>query len=136
MSFHSKIVYVEDNAADAELFEENVARAGFSADVITLGDMAACMSYLRAAASDEQALPDLLVFDLKMPGQSGIHILQSVREIPEFDATPVVIFSGSMGPQEKAECLRNGASLCLEKPRAAAEWDQIMSSLSSFLAVR
>ena len=135
MPIRPKIIYVEDDAADAELFERNLAKSGVSAEVLIL-DNATCMSYLRRIALEDQELPDILIFDLKMPGEGGIGILRSVRELAEFDATPVVIFSGSTGPQEKAECLRIGASLCLEKPRLAKEWDQIMSSLSSFLAAR
>jgi CheY-like chemotaxis protein len=101
MPIRPKIIYVEDDAADAELFERNLAKSGVSAEVLIL-DNATCMSYLRRIALEDQELPDILIFDLKMPGEGGIGILRSVRELPEFDATPVVIFSGSMGPQEKA----------------------------------
>jgi CheY-like chemotaxis protein len=135
MAVLSRIIYVEDNPADAELFQRNLLRCGIPAEVVLL-DNSQCIPYLEKIAQEENSLPDLLIFDLKMPGQNGISILQAVKEIPEFDTTPVVIFSGSMGPQEKAECLRNGASLCLEKPHYAEGWDQTISSLSSFLALR
>ena len=118
MAVRPKIIYVEDNKADGELFRRNLERSAVSAELLILNN-SDCMTRLQGIAVDDG---DVLIFDLKMPGQSGIGILQQVRTIPAYDATPVVMFSGSLGPQEKAECLRNGASLCLEKPRRASEW--------------
>jgi CheY-like chemotaxis protein len=132
MASYPKIIYVEDNPQDAELFRHNLERCGVGVEVITMDDTEA-LDFLTQTASEDTKIPDVLVLDLKMPEQSGISLLMQIKRIPQFDATPVVILSGSMGPSDKSEALRQGASLCLEKPRTAKDWDDIVSGISSFL---
>jgi CheY-like chemotaxis protein len=100
MAVRPKIIYVEDNKADGELFRRNLERSAVSAELLILNN-SDCMTRLQGIAVDDGNLPDVLIFDLKMPGQSGIGILQEVRTIPAYDATPVVMFSGSLGPPGK-----------------------------------
>jgi len=128
-----KIIYVEDSPEDAELFSRNLERLGLNAEVIVLDDSQA-LAYFDKLAAENSFVPDVLVLDLKMPEQNGITLLKAIKEIPHFDATPVVIFSGSMGPVEKAEALRNGASLCIEKPHTPEDWEDVVTGITSFLA--
>jgi CheY-like chemotaxis protein len=127
-----KIIYVEDSAEDAELFKETLDRFGLKAEVVILEDSEA-LDYFDQIAAEGSFTPDVIVLDLKMPEQNGITLLKAIKEIPHFDTTPVVIFSGAMGPSEKSDALRNGASLCLEKARTPEDWDDIISGISSFL---
>ncbi len=87
------------------------------------------------AASGEEALirareigPDLAIVDLRMPGESGLDVVKSLREL---DATVTIIVLTGYGSIATAlEAVRCGAGYYLSKP---VDVDQI---LSTYEAVR
>jgi two-component system, cell cycle response regulator DivK len=54
--------------------------------------------------------------DLAMPGMNGFEITRQLRELPESEATFIVIVSGYCRPTDKAEALAAGANYFLAKP--------------------
>jgi CheY-like chemotaxis protein len=54
-------------------------------------------------------LPDLIVTDFKMRGQSGVEFLRWLRTEKSYAEIPVVMFSGTALPQDKAAALESGA---------------------------
>ena len=54
-------------------------------------------------------LPDLIVTDFKMRGQTGVEFLRWLRAEKRYAEIPVVMFSGTASPQDKAAALENGA---------------------------
>jgi DNA-binding NtrC family response regulator len=85
-------------------------------EVIAVPSGAAVLTHLGAAFLLEQrdAPPDLIVSDVRMPGISGLHILQSVRA--RAWNVPVVLITafGDGETREQAQSL--GAAALLEKP--------------------
>jgi len=61
---------------------------------------------------------DLVISDLNMPGETGLHLLEHVRSGDR--RLPFMIFSGSLVPQEEAKLLKAGADRVLSKPADSA----------------
>lgn len=72
------------------------------------------------AARGQQALqmlvsekPDLVLMDLHVPGETGLSLLQKIREISP--KLPVVVFSGSVTPEIEKEAYAAGAIEVIQK---------------------
>jgi two-component system, NtrC family, nitrogen regulation response regulator NtrX len=59
-------------------------------------------------------MPDIVLLDVKLPGQSGIQVLRTLKEIQPF--AEVIMISGHSGIEEAVETSRLGAFDFLEKP--------------------
>ena len=93
-------------------------------DTLLVGQILAALTLpvkLHVARDGMQALlmlaghtfePDLLILDLNLPGISGLEVLRRFhpREIP------IVVFSSSIEPHERAEALALGAKEYVQKP--------------------
>lgn len=65
---------------------------------------------------DNNEPPNLILFDLNLPGMSGINLLKIVRDISFFDLVPIVVFSTSDNPRDIKTALEFGATEFLTKP--------------------
>lgn len=72
------------------------------------------------AATTEEAIsavqhhkPDLVILDIRMPGEGGINALKTIRELAPH--TQVIIFTDYPYPQYRKKCLEEGTSYFFEK---------------------
>lgn len=68
----------------------------------------------KSAISDiNKKKTDLVILDIRMPGEGGIHVLKVVKEkIPKLI---VVIFTDYPYPQYRTKCLESGADFFFDK---------------------
>ena len=59
--------------------------------------------------------PDLIITDLLLPGENGLHLIMKVRKDDLLKHTPIIVISGCLPPM-LAEAKRLGADWCLQKP--------------------
>lgn len=64
----------------------------------------------------ENCLPCLVVADLNMPKMGGLQLLQHLKQEERYKKIPVIIYSTSINPLEKEQCLRFGAHSYISKP--------------------
>ncbi len=97
-----KILYVEDNPADAELAQRFLTASPFHHQVEIAATLAA--AYERLDPPDDL---ELILTDLSLPDGSGLELLAVIRErkLP----LAVAILTGSGDHDAAAEALRNGA---------------------------
>jgi CheY-like chemotaxis protein len=60
--------------------------------------------------------PDAIILDLKMPGMDGMSFCRRVRAEAAIKNTPIILITGSKGPEVRTEAMRAGASVFLTKP--------------------
>ncbi|MGZ3899898.1 MAG: response regulator [Bacteroidia bacterium] len=77
----------------------------------------------------ETDLPSFILMDLNMPIYNGKETLQYLKKNDILNKIPVVIFTTSNNPNEKALCLKYGASNYLSKPSVANVYEDIMQTL-------
>lgn len=102
----ARILLIDDDANFREVLA--FALQGFGHEVRSFGDGPA------ALASLAQAQPDLVITDLKMPGLSGIEILEKVTALDP--SIPVVLLTAFGSIEQAVEAMRRGAHDYLTKP--------------------
>ncbi|KAA6438283.1 response regulator [Dyadobacter flavalbus] len=76
-----------------------------------------------------EALPDLILSDLNMPGKNGYDILAEIRENEHYAHIPVVITSTSSIKSVMEKCLQMGASDYLVKPESFIDYSSYAKDL-------
>jgi CheY-like chemotaxis protein len=107
------ILVVEDSDEDIEAIERAIGRShpDVRLEFIRRGD-----AVLPRLAEPAVPLPDLLLLDLNLPGESGLTILTRVRAVSAYDAITVVVFSSSTDSVEGDRCYAAGADSYIYKP--------------------
>jgi len=59
--------------------------------------------------------PALILLDLKLPQLDGALLLPQIRQLPDYQATPIIIFSGTPKEWEGERCLQLGATAYVQK---------------------
>ena len=88
------------------------------------------------AASGEEALgmvdkerPDAVVLDIRLPGIDGWEVLNRLRDMGHFPATPVVLLSAQVDAATAARAVEIGCHAHLAKPFSTAELSGVLRSL-------
>ena len=109
----SRILIVEDEPAIAELVAINLRHAGF--EVTVAADAA------QAQAEVDGALPDLIVLDWMLPGQSGLALARRWRAEARTRELPIIMLTARAEEADKISGLDAGADDYLTKPFSTHE---------------
>jgi CheY-like chemotaxis protein len=111
-----RLLYIEDNAANARLLEKFFAlKDNCQLVVATSAD-----SGLAQARSTP---PDAILMDINLPGKSGAEALTELRDDPVLARIPVIAVSADARPDHVARMLQHGFDAYLTKPVDFAELD-------------
>jgi len=105
------VIIVEDDAAIAEGLAMNLKLQGYRSEVIADGETGH-----RRIVEDR---PALVLLDISLPRQSGLWVLQRLRDA--HDHVPVIVLSARQDEFDKVAALRLGADDYVTKPFALAE---------------
>jgi two-component system, OmpR family, phosphate regulon response regulator PhoB len=107
------ILVVEDENAIAELIALNLRHAGFE---VTLAETAE-----QAQAAVDAVLPDLVLLDWMLPGQSGVALARRWRADERTRALPIIMLTARAEETDKVAGLDAGADDYLTKPFSTQE---------------
>ncbi|MBN8486338.1 MAG: phosphate regulon transcriptional regulator PhoB [Burkholderiales bacterium] len=107
------ILVVEDETAIAELIALNLRHAGFE---VTLAETAE-----QAQAAVDAVLPDLVLLDWMLPGQSGVALARRWRADERTRALPIIMLTARAEETDKVAGLDAGADDYLTKPFSTQE---------------
>jgi two-component system, OmpR family, phosphate regulon response regulator PhoB len=114
MAHHmSRILVVEDESAIAELIAINLRHAGYEVTVAASSD--------QAQAAVDGALPDLVVLDWMLPGQSGLALAKFWRAQSRTRELPIIMLTARAEEGDKVSGLDAGADDYLTKPFSTSE---------------
>jgi DNA-binding response OmpR family regulator len=105
------VTIVEDDAAIAEGLSLNLRLQGYRTEAVADGET--------ARTRIEEGRPDLVLLDISLPKQSGIWVLERLREVGNH--VPVIVLSARQDEFDKVAALRLGADDYVTKPFALAE---------------
>ncbi len=108
-----KILVVDDEPAIREMIGFALSRAGFS--YIEAADAA------QAEATIDREIPDLILLDWMLPGQSGIEFVKQLRSDPLTRPVPVIMLTARGEEDDKVRGLKDGADDYVTKPFAPKE---------------
>jgi len=131
------ILLVEDNSADAYLLTEVFARKKDAPDIhwVTNGYHALDYVFQRRDYSYTQR-PDIILLDLNMPRITGFEVLKELKDDPSLATIPVVILTTSRDPLDHSQCKALGADMCLSKPHALNEFEDMVQRLLNWASLR
>ena len=110
---------IEDHLATAEFFVTALSESGFETEIIRTGQDA--MGRL------SEAVPDLIILDLNLPGVQGSEILKAVRSDERLADTRVIVATTHWQGAEEVE---QEADLVILKP---VGFEQLRDLASRFL---
>ncbi|HWD40648.1 MAG TPA: response regulator [Fimbriimonas sp.] len=120
------VLVVEDNADDEALSCRAIRQQLPSVQIAVARDgqiAVECTSGVLSIADEEvQAVPDLVLLDLKLPKVTGLDVLRAIRKSPSMELVPVVVFSSSDQRQEVNRAYALGANSYVRKPTAYDEY--------------
>lgn len=123
------ILYVEDEADDVYFMRAAFEREGLPVDFRSAADGALALAYLsgEGAFGDRELhpLPTMMMLDLNLPLRSGFEVLTWLRGRSEFRHLPVVIFSSSGRPEDRARAEALGATEYLLKPSSGMQFTSV-----------
>ncbi|TAK78621.1 MAG: phosphate regulon transcriptional regulatory protein PhoB [Aquabacterium sp.] len=109
----SRVLVVEDESAIAELISLNLRHAGYEVTIATTAD--------QAQLEITRVLPDLVILDWMLPGQSGLALAKRWRSESRTKDLPVIMLTARADETDKVAGLDAGADDYLTKPFSTNE---------------
>ena len=116
------VLVVEDESAIAELISINLRHAGFEVTIAASAE--------QAQAAVDGVLPDLVILDWMLPGQSGLTVAKRWRSEARTREMPVIMLTARADEADKVSGLDAGADDYLTKPFSTNE---LMARIRSVL---
>jgi signal transduction histidine kinase/DNA-binding response OmpR family regulator len=123
-SSEALVLVIEDNP-DVNAFVVQKLRPHFQVSTALDGE-----NGLRLAA---EAIPDLIVCDVMLPGISGLQVVRQLKEDWRTSHIPVIMLTARNAPEQQVEGVQVGADLYLTKPFNPAF---LLESIRTLLANR
>lgn len=108
-----RIIIVDDEPFILRLIEACLRKGGHRVEAFRAAEPA-----LEAAYANP---PDLMLFDLVMPGMDGLTAIEKVMAHPMLKYVPVVLLTSKSNQLTEVELARSGAALYIGKPFSPSE---------------
>lgn len=108
-NFMSKILIVDDNAANVLLLSKMLKIAGYN-NIKTLTDSREVLglSYVY--------LPDLILLDFRMPFMDGLEVIDALNSVKDYINFPIIMISAENENEYYEKALAKGAVAFITKP--------------------
>jgi two-component system response regulator len=134
-----RILLVEDNEDDAELTVRAFHKCRLSGELIRVPDGESALDYLFGKGAydgrDVDDVPSLILLDLKLPGISGLDVLDGIRQSPATRRIPTVILSTSDDQKDIATGYDLGVNSYIRKPIGFTSFMDVINSLGLYWLV-
>ena len=113
MALDTTILLVEDEPAILDLLEFTLAPKGYG--IKRAMDAATALDIVR------QALPDLMILDWMLPGESGVQLARALRNDARTEGMPIIMLTARAEEADKISGLDAGADDYMTKPFSPRE---------------
>jgi two-component system cell cycle response regulator DivK len=114
-----RVLVVDDNPVTRELIRE----------VLDSPDLQVLEAADGRKLSKGSEQPDLVLLDIRIPGQSGFDVLRQIREDPRLDSMRVLAFTAFAMHEERRKALAAGFDGYITKPINPSELRKQIESL-------
>jgi len=130
------ILQVEDTEEDVLLMEYAFNEAGIQSVLRSVPHAEAAMAYIlgqrQYVERNEFPEPSLLLLDLKLPGMSGLELLDWLRNASPMPKIPVIVFTSSSQRQDVQAAYDAGANAFVTKPSGIDQLVEFLEALKVF----
>ncbi len=114
------ILLVEDNPDDVALTRRALKQSNICNDLVVAADGVEALDYLFGtgayAGRDMDAMPAVILLDLKLPKIDGLEVLQRIRGNEATKLLPVVVLTSSKEERDLLSSYNLGANSYIRKP--------------------
>lgn len=114
------LLYIDDNADDRALLELAIQRTKTPFTLYTAESPQSAVQHFNRVSQTETPnpfpRPELILLDYEIGARRGTDFIVWLRHLKGVTAIPVIMFSGSSGRQDIAECYHVGANHFVRKP--------------------
>lgn len=136
MNKEAHILLVEDNVMDVALTLDAFKEARLSNRIAVVNNGEDALRYIfgegKYADRNRYPLPHLILLDLKMPGLSGIEVLQRLKQTETYKRIPVVILTSSTEEGDRAMSYDLGANSYLVKPISFSGFLDVVKHITDY----
>jgi CheY-like chemotaxis protein len=111
-----RVLVVEDNPLDQELLLRQLRMAHLADNVLFMPDAFKALQWLECSRDSSESELIAIFLDIRLPGISGIELLQRLRTMPGLENFPVIVMTSSNDPRDMEECKRLKVMGYVEKP--------------------
>lgn len=129
------LLYIEDNADDADIFSRLVRKLNRTITFTILSNGAEAVDYLTGQGRYKQqatTLPKLLLLDLNLDGLSGVEVVYQARALDKTRFLPIVAFSTSDNPKDVKSAYEAGVNAYVVKPGSYMATSTTIEKLCDF----
>lgn len=126
----STILIVDDSVADVLLLKMALKRNHFEGHIESVGTTDLAYQWLMGRLDSEDTLPELILLDLGLPGESGLEMLEKLKSNPVLSPMKVIVFSGSSRPQDIVRARHLGAAWYFVKKSEPKDLNFIVKELA------
>jgi CheY-like chemotaxis protein len=130
MTSQTKVLHVEDSPDDVLLLELAFNKAGITAKLEAATDGDQAIAALQRNAGSQP--PNCVLLDLKLPGISGLEVLEWIRQHPKLKRLPVIILTSSLLPEDIRTAYDLGANSYLSKPPDLATLTALVKAVDQY----
>jgi two-component system response regulator len=128
-----KVLLIEDNNADARLFEEAFKESSFKNEFYTVKNGKEAIKFLNRENDYSKApRPDLILLDLDLPRIDGLDVLKRVKKDHVLRLIPVMILSASINDKDMIDAYEYHANAFIIKPGDYPSLIKFSDSLGEF----
>lgn len=119
------LLIVEDNTMNLDMLVRRFEWEGFATLTAPNGAVAVALA--------QEALPDLIIMDMRLPILDGWQATQQLKMLPAAQAIPIIALTADVLPQDRQRCLDAGCDAYASKP---VDFDQLLLTMRQLLAAR
>ncbi len=119
-----EILLVEDNPDDANLAIRALKKNNLANHVLHLEDGQKALDYI---FNEENAMPRLILLDLKMPKVDGLEVLKKLKSDEKKKLIPVVMLTSSKEESDIVRTYQLGVNAYIVKP---VDFDQFVRAVT------
>jgi two-component system, response regulator len=130
------ILLVEDNPDDEELTLLSLRKQNLGQDIVVVRDGVEAVEFLAGegqyAGRDVNAMPTVILLDLKLPKLDGLGVLKHLRADPRTRRQPVVVLTSSSQDADVVASYQLGANSYVRKPVEFASFMEAVGNLGVY----
>ena len=124
------LLHIDDSPNDRALVQQAIFLTGTPFAFYEADGLESAIFYFKSRSEPRQRpRPALVLLDYDLGAQTGVDFLYWLRLMKKAPSIPVVMFSGSVGKRNFAECYSMGANHFINKPSDLARLKIIVRTL-------